>query len=92
MNNYLIKDVYRNDYEHCAKVIRQGFASLARNLNITKSNFPESSAFTTTDRLVHASEQGNLMYSIYDNSKIVGFIELEKNNDQKYTVLHHQIP
>ena len=51
MNNYTIKRASLNDFENCAKVIRQGFASIARRFDLTPTNCPNNDAFITTDEL-----------------------------------------
>lgn len=40
MNNYTIKIASLNDFENCAKIIRQGFSSIARKFDLTTANCP----------------------------------------------------
>ena len=93
MNNYTIKIASLNDFENCAKIIRQGFSSIARKFDLTTANCPSNDAFITTDELIKNKDMGNLMYALYDNHKMVGFMELEEKNEfnyerGKFTVLY----
>ena len=51
---------------------------------MTIKNCPGNAAFVTTDTLMKNKDKGNLMFALYDNRKMIGFIELEKKNELNY--------
>lgn len=77
-NREMIKIVEKKDLNECAKLIRDSFATVAREFNITKQNAPRYAAFATTEeKLSEQYDNGRKMYAYFDNDKIVGFFALE---------------
>lgn len=92
MNEYRIKAVSMDELEDCAKVIRAGFGTVAKDFGLTVFNCACYDAFITVDKLISDFDKGDLMYALYVDNTIVGFMQIDKkSNDQfeleKITVL-----
>ncbi|MHB8130328.1 MAG: GNAT family N-acetyltransferase [Mobilitalea sp.] len=82
--NYEIKEVREQDLEECAEVIRQGFSTVAKDFGLTIENCPTNGAFIKKERLEAERKKGQRMYGMTEGSRIIGFIQLEKNSDELY--------
>ena len=82
--NYEIKEILEQDLEKCAEVIREGFSTVAKDFRLTMENCPTNGAFIKKERLEAEREKGQLMFGMMDGSQIIGFMQLEKNNDELY--------
>ncbi len=82
--NYEMKEIEGNDLEECAEVIRQGFATVAKDFGLTIDNCPTNGAFIKTERLIAEREKGQYMYGMVNENKIIGYMQLEKNSDVLY--------
>ena len=92
MDNVFIRTMQENEVEQCAEVIRQGFGTVARDFGLTPENCPTNGAFIKIERLEEDIKKGKSMYVLCDSSSIIGFMELEKIDEnrvelQKITVL-----
>lgn len=81
----MIKRVEKQDIAECVKVIKESFATVAKEFGFTVENAPRFTAFATTeDRLKHQLlEENRPMYAFYDNENIVGYYSLlvQDNNE-----------
>lgn len=81
----MIKRVEEQDIAECVKVIKESFATVAKEFGFTVENSPRFTAFATTeDRLKHQLlEENRPMYAFYDNENIVGYYSLlvQDNNE-----------
>lgn len=81
----MIKRVEEQDIAECVKVIKESFATVAKEFGFTVENAPRFTAFATTeDRLKHQLlEENRPMYAFYDNENIVGYYSLlvQDNNE-----------
>ena len=81
----MIKRVEEQDIAECVKVIKESFATVAKEFGFTVENAPRFTAFVTTeDRLKHQLlEENRPMYAFYDNENIVGYYSLlvQDNNE-----------
>lgn len=84
MDKYLIKEVRNEELDICADVIRRGFQTVAKDFGLTAENVPTNGAFIKTERLAADKEKGNQMFVLTENDIIVGFMQLEKADDDKY--------
>jgi ribosomal protein S18 acetylase RimI-like enzyme len=73
-----------HEVEQCVDVIRQGFGTVASDFGLTVENCPTNGAFMNTDRLKADINKGKLMYVLCEADKIVGFMELEKIDSNKF--------
>ena len=79
-----IKLMREENLEECAKVIRQGFMTVAKDFGLTKDNCPTNGAFIEKERLIEEKVKGHIMYGMMDQDKIIGFMQLEKNTDDLF--------
>lgn len=77
MSDYIIRKIESNELNVCAEVIRESFSTVAKEFNLTKENCPSNGAFIKTDRLILERSKGNMMYGLFDNASLIGFVELE---------------
>jgi len=59
-----------------AEVIRQSFATVAMDFNLTKENCPTHTSFITDERLKSRTKDGYYPYGYFTNGKLVGFVSL----------------
>lgn len=81
---YEVKEIKASDLEVCAEVLRQSFRTVAEDFGLTMENCPTNGAFIKKERLLADKEKGNSMYGLICNNQIVGFMQLEKKNDELY--------
>ena len=81
----MIKRVEEQDIAGCVKVIKESFATVAKEFGFTVENAPGFTAFATTeDRLkYHLFEEHRYMYVFYVKEDIVGYYSLlvQDNNE-----------
>ena len=81
----MIKRVEEQDIAGCVKVIKESFATVAKEFGFTVENAPGFTAFATTeDRLkYHLFEEHRYMYAFYVKEDIVGYYSLlvQDNNE-----------
>jgi ribosomal protein S18 acetylase RimI-like enzyme len=68
----------------CAEVIRRGFLTVAKDFGLTKENSPTNGAFIQKERLAEERGKGHIMYGMTDQSKIIGYMQLERNTQELY--------
>lgn len=78
-----IKAVY-DEFDDWASVIRISFATVAAEFNITRENAPTNPAFAEADSLVKMKEKGIDMYGAYCKGHKVGFVAVEKADDDRW--------
>lgn len=81
----MIKRVEEQDIAECVKVIKESFATVAKEFGFTVENAPRFTAFATTeDGLKHQLlEENRPMYAFYDNENIVGYYSLLVQDNNK---------
>lgn len=80
----LIREVRENELDLCADVIRRGFITVAKDFGLTIDNVPTNGAFINTERLIADKDKGNQMFVLTEDDTIVGFMQLEKADEEKY--------
>ena len=65
-------------------VIRESFATVARDMNLTAENAPTNPAFLQLDGLKALREKGLFLFSCFRNGRQVGFIAIEKASPELY--------
>lgn len=80
----VIREVRDGELDICADVIRRGFGTVAKDFGLTIENVPTNGAFIKTERLAADREKGNQMFVLTENETIVGFMQLERADDEKY--------
>lgn len=84
MDRYFIREVIDSELDVCADVIRRGFGTVAKDFGLTAENVPTNGAFIKTERLAADREKGNRMFVLTENDIIVGFMQLEKADEERY--------
>lgn len=78
-----IKEITRMDLPECVPVIQKGFGTVAIEFGLTRENCPTNGAFIGLDRLETDFQKGNLMFGLYDDVELVGFMQLEQLQDRR---------
>ena len=79
-----IKAVTIHELDLCAEVIRKSFQTVAVDFDITFENNPSNGAFITKDRLLQDYNKGIMMFGLFDNSQLVGFVAIERKDNDIY--------
>ncbi len=82
--NFEIREVGDHELKECADVIRTGFLTVAEEFGITKENAPTNGAFLQAERLFEEKAKGHMMYAAFQETKIIGYIQLEKSTQELY--------
>jgi len=77
MSDYIIRKIELNELNACAEIIRESFSTVAKTFNLTEENCPSNGAFIKAERLILEMSKGNIMYGLFYNSSLIGFVELE---------------
>ena len=74
----MIKEIEQKDLAECVQVIRESFATVAAEFNITEENAPRFTAFATDERRLHWHLNGEHrpMFAYYADGRIVGYYSL----------------
>ena len=59
-----------------AEVIRQSFATVARDFSLTKKNCPTHTSFVTDEQLASKIKAGYYSFGYFKNGKLIGFVSL----------------
>jgi len=77
----MIKQVQHNELDTCLLVIRESFADVAHEFNLTKENCPNHTSFITMDILKYHWDNGFLMYGFYLGDEAIGYVSLENKGN-----------
>ena len=78
----MIKIIEPSEFAQAAKVICDSFATVAHDLGFTERSFPTYTGFVTTaERLQTHADLGWLMYGLYENGTLIGYISILKIKD-----------
>ncbi len=74
----MIREIGQNDLEECVKVIRDSFATVAAEFNITEENAPRFTAFATNEGRLnwHLNGEHRPMFGYVVDGRIVGYYSL----------------
>ena len=84
MSDFYIREVDESEFEKCAEVIRQSFATVVDDFGITRDNCPRHTSFLTVDWLIFDRNAGKLLYGLFINNNPAGFVCLTKKDDNTY--------
>jgi ribosomal protein S18 acetylase RimI-like enzyme len=70
-----------NEFEECAIVMRNSFATVAASFGLTPKNAPTNAAFTNAVRLRESFEKGTAFFCIFEGDHMIGTIAVEKSKD-----------
>ena len=71
----MIKEIKQEDLTECVQVIRNSFATVAKEFNITEENAPRYTAFATDENRLnwHLNGEHRPMFGYVADGKIVGY-------------------
>ena len=72
------------ELEKCVAVIRESFLTVAEEFNLTPENAPTNPAFINLGDLQKMREKGIIMFGVFHEDTQVGFVAVEKANDDTY--------
>ncbi|MBS7527388.1 GNAT family N-acetyltransferase [Fusibacter paucivorans] len=73
----MIKRIEAHDLPECLDVIHKSFMTVAEASGLTKENAPTNGAYIPLKRLEDEFQKGTMMYGLYNQQRIVGFIQLK---------------
>ncbi len=81
----MIKAIEQNNITECVSVIRESFATVAREFGITEQNAPRFTAYATDARRIewHLNREHRPMYGFWDEGKLVGYYSLLIQENQE---------
>ncbi|MDF2685069.1 MAG: acetyltransferase [Clostridia bacterium] len=82
--NYIIKQIKKTELPECTEVIRRSFETVACEFGLSIDNCPTNPAFITSNILILDYEKGNMMYGLYADDRIAGFMKLVRTNSDCY--------
>lgn len=74
----MIKEIRQEDLAECVRVIRDSFATVAEEFNITEENAPRYTAFATDENRLnwHLNGEKRPMFGYFYEDKLVGYFSL----------------
>ena len=75
----MIIKVDENKLSDCLEVIHLSFATVADEFGLNSENCPTNGAFMPFERLKNDFLKGHLMFSFYEDEKVIAFMQLSKN-------------
>ena len=78
MNDPVIQKVRYEELDTCAALIRESFAAVAEQFHLTPQNCPTNGAFLERAWLETEWRKGVLMYGLYRDGILAGFMQLEQ--------------
>jgi Acetyltransferases len=66
------------------QVIREAFATVAKDFNLTETNSPTNPAFTSFEKLLTMKEKGIQLFGLFIDKRQAGFVAIEKAGDSLF--------
>lgn len=79
-----IREIMDIEIDDCAEVIRESFLTVAEEFGLNTDNCPTNGAFIKSERLTAERQKGNLMYALFKDDRMVGFMALEDKTGGVY--------
>lgn len=79
-----IKTITLEELPQVLELIHKSFATVAANLGFTKENCPGHTSFMPMEKLQNYYEWGFLMYGLYEDGELVGYVSLAKQPEGHY--------
>lgn len=74
MGDFFVKEILKTELADCVEVIRTSFEKVELPL--------EDYSSLDTRRLIFESDNGNVMFGLFDGQKQIGFVELDKRENE----------
>lgn len=79
-----INKVTKEKLPECLDVIHQSFATVAADFGLTEENCPKHTSFIPISYLETQMKWGWLMFGLYTDERIIGYMSLSKEADKVY--------
>lgn len=79
-----ILKVTKENLPECLEVIHRSFATVAKEFGLTRENCPKHTSFIPLSFLQTQMRWGWLMYALFEDEKIIGYMSLSKETDDIY--------
>jgi len=79
-----IINVTKDNLPECLNVIHQSFATVAADFGLTEENCPKHTSFIPISYLETQMKWGWLMFGLYTDERIIGYMSLSKEADKAY--------
>ena len=76
--------VTKDNLPECLDVIHQSFATVAADFGLTEENCPKHTSFIPISYLETQMKWGWLMFGLYTDKRIIGYMSLSKEADKAY--------
>lgn len=80
----MIRQLEYPDLESCMLVIRESFATVARDFKLTEQNCPNHTSFIKLEKLQNQFNRGTQMFGYFYDDKIVGYVSLSTADTLTY--------
>lgn len=77
-----IREIKASELNDCLYVIHRSFAPVAGQFHLTELNCPTHTAFIKLERLIFESQNGVDMYAICEGEEMIGFVGLDKRENE----------
>lgn len=79
-----IRQIAKDELPSVLDLIHKSFATVAANMGFTKENCPGHTSFMPMEKLQNYYEWGFLMYGLFEDDKMVGYVSLAKQPEGHY--------
>ena len=79
-----IVKVNKSNLPECLEVIHRSFATVADEFGLTVENCPRHTSFIPLSYLETQMKWGRLMFGLYTDERIIGYMSLSKEDDEAY--------
>lgn len=76
--------VTKDNLPECLEVIHRSFSTVADEFGLTKENCPKHTSFIPISYLETQMKWGWLMFGLYTDERIIGYMSLSKEADKAY--------
>lgn len=80
----MIRKIKYEELDACAELIRDSFATVAEQFHLTRQNCPTNGAFIERSWLETEWHKGILMYGLFCDQGMAGFMQLEQKSPDVY--------
>lgn len=76
--------VTKEKLPECLEVIHRSFATVADEFGLTRENCPRHTSFIPLSYLETQMKWGRLMFGLYTDKRLIGYMSLSKEDDEAY--------
>lgn len=78
----MIRKLKAAELSLAAEVVRESFATVAKDFGLNEQNCPKFTGFfTTAERLRNHYKLGRMMYGLFENGRLVGYVSMSREGD-----------